>query len=222
MSLDVSCPIVCLITTGECDAANYIESSKRILAIARAAVEAGVDLIQLREKRLTGKLLFDLAQHVVEITRGTSTKLLVNDRFDIALAAGADGVHLTSMSIPADVVRRHVDDRFLIGASCHSAEDVAGAAAGGADFTLFGPVFASPGKGDGVGIERLASVCASAGDLPVLAIGGIDEGNYMSVLDAGAAGFAAIRAMNAVGSMTRILNDWSHHLPGGCDALAGS
>jgi len=220
VSLDVSRPIVCLITTGECDAANYIESSKRVLAIARAAVEAGVDLIQLREKRLTGKLLFELTQNVAEITSGSRTKLLVNDRLDIALAAGAGGVHLASTSVPVEAVRANVNDEFLIGVSCHSAEDIAGAA--GADFALYGPVFASPGKGDGVGIERLASVCASAGDLPVLAIGGIDEGNYTSVLDAGAAGFAAIRAMNAVGSMTRILNDWSHHLPGGCDALAGS
>ena len=206
MSLDVSRPIVCLITTGECEAPNYADASRRILDITAAAVDARVDLIQVREKLLSAKLIFELTQHVVTRTRGSQTKVLVNDRLDIALAAGADGVHLTATSVPAQVVREHSPDGFLIGVSCHSIDEVAGAAAG-ADFALYGPVFASPGKGDGVGLTALDDVCKAVGNLPVLAIGGIDETNYHDVIGAGAAGFAAIRALNDRSSLQRVMKE---------------
>ena len=206
MSLDLSRPIVCLITTGECEVSNYPAASQRLLEIAAAAIDAKVDLIQIREKRLSAKLIFELTQQVLRLTSGSQTKLVVNDRLDIALAAGADGVHLTSTSVPADIVRAHAPDGFLIGVSCHSIGEVA-AATSGADFALYGPVFATPGKGDGVGLTNLKDVCNAAGSLPVLAIGGIDETNYREVTNAGAAGFAAIRALNDPASLENIIKE---------------
>ena len=205
MSLDLSRPLVYLITKGECDASNYAAASQQILDITRVAVESGVDLIQVREKRLGGRLLFELTQGVAAIVRGSGTKLLVNDRLDVAVATGADGVHLTSRSITAEVVRSHAPPNFLIGVSCHSHEDLSAVA--GADLALFGPVFASPGKGGGVGLKALADVCNDAKDLPIIAIGGIDTTNYHDILEAGAAGLAAIRALNDVDSLLRIMKE---------------
>jgi thiamine-phosphate pyrophosphorylase len=207
VSLDLTRPIVYLITTGECDVTNYVHASQRLIDVVTAAVEAGVDLIQLREKRLTGKLLFELTQNVAEISSGSRTKLLVNDRLDIAVAAGADGVQLTSTSIAVASVRPRVPDDFMIGVSCHSAADVSEAERRGADFALFGPVFASPGKGDGVGLATLREICRAAPNIPIFAIGGVDQTNYQSVLHAEAAGFAAIRALNDVASMMRIMKE---------------
>jgi thiamine-phosphate pyrophosphorylase len=204
VTLDLSRPLVYLITKGECESENYADASRQVLDIVSAAVRCGVDLIQIREKKLTGKLLFDLTQRAVELVGDSRTKVLVNDRVDIALAAGADGVHLTSRSVVADVVRSNVDDGFLIGVSCHTREDIA--ATHGADFLLFGPVFASPGKGEGVGSEALRAAVESS-ELPVIGIGGIDETNYKEVVDAGAAGFAAIRALNDICSMRLIMEE---------------
>jgi len=198
-------PLVYLITRGECESGNYIVTSRQILDIVSAAVDAGIDLIQIREKKLTGKLLFELTQRAAGITRDSTTRLLVNDRVDIALAAGVDGVHLTSSSISADVVRRHVSDDFVIGVSCHSVEDVRAAAEARADLALFGPVFPSPGKGKGMGRDALAEACRAAGHLPVLAIGGIDAANCRSVIEAGASGAAAIRALNDPDPMRHFL-----------------
>ena len=196
MSLDLPRPITYLITTGECDTSNFAHTSGRLLNVVRAAVDTGVQMIQIREKLLTGNLLSELAERVVEITRSSSSKLLINDRLDIALATGADGVHLTSTSLPVGVVRESCPDDFIVGLSVHTEDEALEAAAGRADFVLFGPVFPSPGKGCGVGLHALRDVCSSAGSLPVLAVGGIDESNARSVLDAGAAGFAAIRSLN--------------------------
>lgn len=207
MSLDLSRPPVYLITTGECEASNFDDASRHILTIAAAAVDAGIDLIQIREKRLSGKLLFDLTQRLADMTRGSRTKLLVNDRLDIALAAGADGVHLTSTSVSARAVRPHVPEKFVIGVSCHSETEVASAAADGADFGLYGPVFLSPGKGDGVGLAALKAVCTTAGNFPVIAIGGIDETNCRAAMTAGAAGIAAIRSLNNLTSMQGLLKE---------------
>lgn len=203
MTLDATGPIVCLVTAGECSPSTYISSSERIFDLVRAAVAAGVDLIQIREKYLSGKLLFALTQGVVDIARTASTKVLLNDRLDIALAAGADGVHLTATSIPVAAARRASSDDLIIGASTHSVAEIREAYRGGADFVIFGPVFPTPGK-QSVGIEALATACESA-DIAVLAIGGVDESNLEQIFAAGAAGFAAIRALNDVDSIYRIL-----------------
>lgn len=167
-------------------------------AIRRASA-AGADWIQIREKDLGGGALVDLVRSAVNETRANGTRVLVNDRLDVALAANAAGVHLGENSLPAEAVSawrqscRRTD--FLIGVSCHSLESARAAERGGADYVFFGPVFATPSKaafGAPQGLERLREVCASV-KIPVLAIGGINSENTRECVAAGAAGIAAIR-----------------------------
>jgi len=161
----------------------------------QAVVRAGVDLIQLREKDLACRELLGLAKTSVEISRGSKTRIVINDRLDVALAAGANGVHLGGQSAPPEVVRRHVDSDFLVGASCHSMEEALQAEAGGADYILLGPVFDTPSKrryGPPLGLNKLAEV-ASRIRIPVLALGGISVERVRPCLEAGATGIAGIR-----------------------------
>jgi len=168
----------------------YVTDRRRgdVISAAKRAVETGINMIQVREKDLEARALFDLVRTIVKIAEGSQTQVLVNDRLDVALAAGAAGVHLPADGLPAVEVRPFVK---LVGVSTHSVEDVRQAAASGADFTVFGPVFDTPGKVP-VGIERLRAAVACA-PIPVLAIGGITLENAQEVIEAGAAGFAAIR-----------------------------
>ena len=161
-----------------------------------AAVAAAVPLVQIREKSLSARVLYELTTRATAISRGSKTRLLVNDRFDIARAAGADGVHLTSRSLPANVVRSICDERFLIGVSTHSLESALDARAQGADFIVFGPVFETPSKqifGEPQGLEKLREVTNALKGFPVLAIGGINLDNAADCFRAGASGIAAIR-----------------------------
>ncbi len=105
-------------------------------------------------------------------------------------------MQLTSRSLEAEVVRRSVPTEFVIGVSTHSVQGVRAASSSGADFAVFGPVFETPGKSDAQGLDALRDICAAVSPYPVIAIGGIDAGNYASVLDAGAAGYGAIRWLN--------------------------
>jgi thiamine-phosphate pyrophosphorylase len=157
--------------------------------IARNARE-GIDYIQLREKDLSGRELFDLTREALLRIGSTGTKLLVNDRADIAMAAGAHGVHLRSNSLPAREWRRVLPPDFLIGVSCHTLEDIEEAES--ADFVVYGPVFETPGKGPPVGLAGLADAVKHT-SIPVLALGGIANRNKHLCLEAGAAGIAAIR-----------------------------
>jgi len=161
-----------------------------------AAVAAAVPLVQIREKSLSARVLYELTIRATAIARGSTTRLLVNDRFDIARAAGADGVHLTSRSLPARVVRSICGEDFLIGVSTHSLQTALDARADGADFVVFGPVFATPSKqmfGEPQGLERLREVTNALKGFPVLAIGGINLDNAADCFRAGASGIAAIR-----------------------------
>lgn len=196
MSFDLATPIVYLITKGDAAAANFEDASRQILDIAGVAVEENVPLLQIREKHLTAKLLFELTSKVVKITKGSATRVLVNDRADIAVAAGADGVHLTSRSLSAKVIRKTFGSKFMIGVSTHNFDEARSAAAGGADLIVFGPVFETPGKGAAIGLADLRNVCEKLEAFPVLALGGVDRENYRSVLAAGPKGFAAIRSLN--------------------------
>lgn len=161
------------------------------------AAEAGIDFIQIREKDLHGGELYDLTRAAVEQVRrlpGCRTRILVNDRADIALAAGADGVHLPSSGMPVARLRRVVPARFLIARSCHQVAEVRQAAAEGASFCVLGPVFFTPSKagmGEPLGLTALDAVRDTG--IPVLALGGIDLGNAGACLQHGAAGIAAIR-----------------------------
>jgi len=154
------------------------------------AADSGVEFIQIREKDLTGRDLLYLVDSAVRALTRWPVKILVNSRVDIALAVGAHGVHLASDAVRAEVWRRVVPSGFIIGQSCHSIDDVR--AAGAADFLLFGPVFATPGKGPAVGLEALRSA-AEISTAPVYALGGITRENAESCVLAGAAGIAAIR-----------------------------
>ena len=170
-----------------------------LAAVIRRAAEAGTDWIQIREKDLDARPLTELVRSVLAETRKTGARILVNDRLDVALAAGAAGVHLGGTSLPVEVVAewRRAANRthFLIGVSCHSPDAARAAERGGADYVFFGPVFATPSKaafGPPQGIERLREVCRAV-KIPVLAIGGVTPENAAQCLEAGAAGIAAIR-----------------------------
>ncbi len=189
-------PITYLITRGEATSENFASAKQQILNIIALAIEESVSLIQIREKQLTARLLCEITESVVALTSESSTKVLVNDRADIAIACGADGVHLTSNSMRVNVIRSMVPAGFLVGVSTHSREDVMAAAQQGADFAVLAPVFTTPGKSEPLGIAMVADICATIQPFPVFALGGIDESNVAEILSVRAAGFAAIRAMN--------------------------
>jgi thiamine-phosphate pyrophosphorylase len=209
MPLKFPLPIIYPITSGKTD-------SDDILRLVRAAVDAEVPLFQIREKSLSGRALFDLVVRAAEITRGSKTRLLVNDRSDIARAAGADGVHLTTHSLPVQVVRRTCGTDFVIGASTHSLAEARVARDQGADFTVFGPVFDTESKrayGEPQGLEKLREVTCALDEFPVVAIGGITLDNVGACFQAGARGVAAIRLLNDAEHMkdriSKILARWT-------------
>jgi thiamine-phosphate pyrophosphorylase len=159
-------------------------------------VVAGIDLVQIREKNLTADVLYQLSESAARITKGSATKLLINDRSDIAAASGADGVHLTTYSLPTEVIRRTFGDDFLIGVSTHSAREARTARSGGADFVVFGPVFETGSKreyGAPQGLTSLERVSLELAPFPVLALGGLTVGNVANCIHAGAQGIAGIR-----------------------------
>lgn len=189
-------PLRYLITSGESDDNSFRVKKPEILNIIRRSADANIELVQIREKRLSARYLFELTASAVSAAKGSKTKILVNDRFDIALATGAAGVHLTGSSMSPLIVRSEVPEKFLIGASTHSIAEIIAASENSADFVLFGPVFETPGKGEAVGLELFRGACLSVSPFPVIGVGGIDETNFDSVLKNGAAGFAAIRYLN--------------------------
>jgi thiamine-phosphate pyrophosphorylase len=198
MSRALARPITYLITSGETSSATGPESEefRRLLALVRAAAEARVTLVQLREKELSGRVLYELAAAAAHIARGSETRILVNDRADIARAAGCDGVHLTTSSLAASDVRRVFGADFLIGVSAHTPEEARAARDGGADFAVFGPVFDTPSKrayGPPVGLEALTKVAHELSPFPLVALGGVGFEQVMDVWRAGAAGVAGIR-----------------------------
>jgi thiamine-phosphate pyrophosphorylase len=186
--------------------ATSLDAMALLLDTIEAAAAAGTDWIQLREKDLSGREGFDLARATLQRIRmrGPGTRLLINDRLDLALSSGAGGVHLSENSLMVQDARRLRDDYFarhsvtpdfLIGVSCHSLGSALAAARGGADYIYFSPIFSTPSKelyGPPQGVERLAQICRAV-DIPVLAIGGVNAQNATQCFAAGAAGVAAIR-----------------------------
>ncbi len=155
--------------------------------------------MQLREKDLPAGELYCLAEKMRALTNRFGARLLINGRVDVALAVEADGVHLGGGALPVAAARRLLGPQRLIGVSTHRAEEVSAAAAAGADFVTFGPVYPTPSKaafGDPVGVAALRQACAAA-PLPVFALGGISEESIPALLAAGAAGIACIRAILA-------------------------
>jgi thiamine-phosphate pyrophosphorylase len=178
---------------------------------ALAGLAPGVAAIQLREKDLGGRELLALARSLAAVCRARGQRLLVNDRLDVALAAGADGVHLPGAGIPVGDARRHLGPEALVGVSCHSAADVARALAAGASYATFSPIYDTPSKrpfGPPVGLAALRE--AARLGLPLVALGGITPARVPEVRAAGASAVAAIRAWLEDGDPARAVR---HLLP---------
>lgn len=201
MAHNLQPPAIYLITSGETTTATRSQSEEftRILGIVAAAVRARVNLLQLREKSLTASVLYELTTRAAAITRGSATRLLVNDRADVARAARADGVHLTTRSLEAHTLRRAFGDSFLIGVSTHSMTEARAARDARADFATFGPVFETVSKrvyGSPVGLAQLNEAAHALSPFPLLALGGITLANAAAAIGAGASGVAGISLFN--------------------------
>jgi len=210
MPTELHRPLSYLITSGETTPATSPQSEEfsRLLALVRTAVAARVSLVQLREKQLRSRVLYELTARTADITSGGWTRLLVNDRADIARAAGADGVHLAAQSIPAANIRQSFGGDFLIGVSTHTPAEARAAREDGADFAVFGPIFDTPSKrafGPPLGLASLRAAAHALAPFPLIAIGGVTLENAAAVLRAGASGIAAIRLFGEAESVRRVV-----------------
>jgi thiamine-phosphate pyrophosphorylase len=213
-------PILCYITD------RHTLAREHLVPLILAAIEAGVDLIQIREKDLSTRDLLHLVGAAVRGLRdsatragqltGTPTRVVVNDRLDVALAVGAGGVHLGGRSMPAEAVRAvaPASAAFWIGVSCHSAEDAAAAEAAGADYVLLGPIFETESKARygpplGIGVLKRA---ARHTRIPVLALGGITSERVRPCLEAGAAGIAGISIFQQCASLAERVDELRREL----------
>jgi thiamine-phosphate pyrophosphorylase len=169
----------------------FITNGHPLETIGRA-INAGIEWIQIREKHLSAKDLATLVSAVLALPNPYQTKILVNDRTDVALACGAHGVHLPANSVSPAVIRRIAPTDFTIGVSCHTVAEVIQSSEESASFALFGPIFEVPGKGKPVGLRALAQA-VHAVPIPVLALGGITPESTPACLRTGAAGAAGIR-----------------------------
>ncbi len=178
----------------------------------RALAGAGIGAVQIREKDLDDGALYDLTRLAClarESTVSASTRVLVNGRLDIALAAGADGAHLPADGLPAAPLRARFGTLFgtdvLLGRSTHSIHEVEQARDEGVDYVVFGPVYPTPGKGEPTGIPALAQAVRAAGaGVPVFALGGVTLERLGDVAAAGAAGVAAIRLFQDAAALSAV------------------
>ena len=189
--------IVCLVTDRTrlgAPADDPAAGARRLVELARRAVDAGVDIIQVRERDLDAAPLADIAAAIVEIARSSATSVVVNDRLDVAIACGANGVHLRSDSYSPSASRAMTPAGFLIGRSVHHASE-AREHASAADYLIAGTVFATPSKPAGGPLLLSGGLAGivEAVRVPVLAIGGITLDRVAEVAAAGAAGVAGIR-----------------------------
>jgi thiamine-phosphate pyrophosphorylase len=196
-------PLLVLVTD------RHATGGRALVDVVAAALDAGLPAVQLREKDLPGRPLLALAEQLRHLTARTGALLMVNDRIDVALAAGADGVHLGGGSMPVGVARRLLGADALVGVSTHAPAEAADT---DADFAFFGPVYSTPAKaayGAPQGEVRLHQAAAAA-RVPLLAIGGVTAARLPAVRAAGAAGVAVIRAVLAAAdpaAATRALLD---------------
>jgi thiamine-phosphate pyrophosphorylase len=222
-------PILCYVTDRRSlQVTAQQDSLEWILNKIELAADAGVDWIQLREKDLSGKQASALTREALRRVSNRSSqapasaRIIINDRLDVALAERAGGVHLGENSLPVLDAKRllaasqsaqTLPSGFLLGVSCHSLEAAQSAAAAGAGYIFFGPVFATPSKavyGSPQGLARLAEVCSSV-QIPVLAIGGITAENAPTCLSAGASGIAAIRLIQDSADLVATVNALRQH-----------
>lgn len=170
--------------------------------VVREAVAGGATCVQLREKSADTREFLEEARAVKKALESTGVPLIINDRVDVALAAGADGVHLGQRDMPIAEARRLGPPGWIIGVSAETVADAVQAERDGADYVGASPVFATPTKTDTappLGLEGLRAVCAAV-RIPVVAIGGLHAGNAHAVRAAGAAGLAVVSAIVAAES----------------------
>lgn len=175
-------------------------AGRDLLAVVEESLKGGVKAVQLREKELSSRELYELSSKMRKLTVRYGAGLFINDRVDVALAVNADGVHLGNHSIPINTARKLVGENMRIGVSCHSRESAIAAQDLGADFITYGPVFFTPSKaayGPPVGVAGLVEA-TSLLHIPVFAIGGINSRNTRQVLEAGAHGIALISALISI------------------------
>lgn len=170
-------------------------------AVVAAALEGGVDAVQLRDKERTDRERYETGLRLRELTEEAGVPLLVNDRIDLAVAVDADGVHLGQSDLPVSVARDRLGEEAVVGVSASTVEEARAAEAAGADYLGVGAVYPTsskdvPDEENGIGTERVTAV-ADAVEIPVIGIGGIDAGNAAPVVDAGATGVAALSAITA-------------------------
>ena len=202
---------LCYVTDRKALSGSREEQTRLLQEKIESAARAGVDWIQIREKDLRGRELVALVGEAVRrVPR--SCRILVNDRLDVAILAGAGGVHLGEQSVPVEDAKRFVREKnagqnLLVGMSTHSLESAQTAESGGADYIIFGPVFVTPSKaafGPPQGLDRLAKACAGA-SIPVIAIGGITMQNVSDCVRAGVSGIAAIRLFQDTSDMAGLV-----------------
>lgn len=178
---------------------EVVSDGRSHLACARAAVAGGADVVQLREKARPAGEILAIAAEIRDVTVGSDTLFIVNDRLDIALAARADGVHIGQDDLPIVAARRLAPRPFVIGASIRSVDEAIRAERGGADYVAVSPVFSTGSKADagpGLGLGTITAV-REAVRVPVIGIGGIGRSNAADVVRAGADGCAVISAVLA-------------------------
>jgi thiamine-phosphate pyrophosphorylase len=188
---------------------RQLTGGRPLRLVVEAALRGGTRAVQLREKDLPPRELYPLALEMRQLTQTYGARLLINDRVDVALAVNADGVHLTTTSLPASIARQVLGPGRLIGVSTHTLAEAHAAAEEGADFLVFGPVFFTPSKapyGQPVGVDALRAVRAAV-ELPILAIGGIKKANLDQVIGAGADGIAVISAIISADDPTAASQD---------------
>lgn len=176
---------------------HLIPRDQGFLETIEQLLQAGLGMIQLREKDLPASELLPMAQQLRDLTRRYDCLLLVNDRIDIATAVDADGVHLRQTSIPPDTARKILGPEKLIGVSTHTEDEISHAVDQGADFITFGPVYYTPSKatyGFPKGLTELRKACALS-SIPVYALGGIKSTNTPATLATGVHGIAVISAL---------------------------
>jgi thiamine-phosphate pyrophosphorylase len=174
-------------------------AGRTLPAVVADALRGGLRALQLREKDLSAAQLLEIAVELRQLTREYGAKLLINDRVDVALAAGADGVHLGKAGLPVPEARRMLGSERLIGYSAHSVDEALQAQMAGADFVTLGPVYHTPSKaqyGEPLGLSALSEAVRVVA-IPVFALGGVKPASVAQVLSAGAHGVALISAVMA-------------------------